>query len=180
MPIYISLLRGINVGGHRKILMADLKALYQSLGFAHVTSYVQSGNVVFGSDEANANTIAAQLEAAIEQMTGFDVAVLVRTPAELEQVLAYNPYPNGAPNLVHVLFLQKAAAETAVSTFTPPPNNSDAFIIGDREIYIHYPNGAGQSKLSGNYFERKLGVVGTARNWRTVTKLVELAALLPQ
>ncbi|MCB0000142.1 MAG: DUF1697 domain-containing protein [Anaerolineales bacterium] len=175
MATFIALLRGINVGGNRKILMADLRQMCAGLGLRGVATYVQSGNVVFESDDSDPVAVVARLEAAILAMTGFEVAVVVRTSADLRRILALEPYPNGEPKFVHVLFLREEAGETAVSTFTPPPGNSDEYRIDGHEIYIHYLNGAGQSKLTGNYFERKLGVVGTARNWRTVQALLALA-----
>lgn len=175
MATYIALLRGINVGGNRKILMADLRQMCVSLGLRGVATYVQSGNVVFDSDDGDAAAVAAWLEGAIAAMTGFEVAVVVRTSADLARILAQEPYPHGEPKFVHVLFLREEGEETAVSNFTPPPGSDDEYRIDGREIYIHYPNGAGRSKLTGNYFERKLGVVGTARNWRTVQALLALA-----
>lgn len=175
MPTYISLLRGINVGGHKKIRMAELRALYESLGFANVTTYVQSGNVVFDADSADADALASRIEAAIAEHFDFDVTVLLRTADDLRRILDNNPFPDAEAKYLHVLFLAAAPEPGAVSALDVPATNGEDWRLAGWEIYLHYPNGSGRSKMTGAFFERKLGLAGSARNWNSVNALYELA-----
>ncbi|MCL4835750.1 MAG: DUF1697 domain-containing protein [Caldilineaceae bacterium] len=174
-PTHISLLRGINVGGHKKIRMADLKALYESLGFVNVTTYAQSGNVVFQAEPADAGARAAHIEGAIAAHFGFAVTVLLRSAEELRAILDANPFPDAEPKYLHVLFLSAAPDAGVLEALAVPAANGEAWRLAGREIYLHYPNGSGRSKMTGAFFERKLGVAGSARNWNSVNALYELA-----
>ncbi|MFZ1754251.1 MAG: DUF1697 domain-containing protein [Caldilineaceae bacterium] len=175
MPIHISLLRGINVGGNKKIRMADLKALYESLGFVNVASYVQSGNVIFETDAAQSPALAARIEAAILAHFGFDVTVLLRSSEELRRILDGNPFPGAEPKFLHVLFLAAAPDPALLETLTVPANRGEEWRLAGREMYLHYPNGSGRSKMTGAFFERALGLAASARNWNTVNALYERA-----
>jgi len=175
MTTYISLLRGINVGGNKKIRMAELKALYESLGFSSVTTYVQSGNVVFDADAADDSALSARIEAAIGEHFGFDVTVLLRTADDLRQILDNNPFPGAEAKYLHVLFLSAAPDPGAVAALDVPAANGEDWLLAGREIYLHYPNGSGRSKMTGAFFERGLGLAGSARNWNSVNALHKLA-----
>jgi len=174
---YVALLRGINVGGRTKIAMADLRTLFASLGAEDVTTYVQSGNVVFKSG-APAAGLAQSIERRIADELGLRVTVVIRTAAELARVVSANPFADrGAePKTLHVIFLAEKPAATRVRALDATRGEPDEFRVVRREIYLHYPNGYGRSKITNAWFEKELGAAGTARNWRTVTTLAELAA----
>ncbi|PKN59216.1 MAG: hypothetical protein CVU56_01690 [Deltaproteobacteria bacterium HGW-Deltaproteobacteria-14] len=183
MTTFIALLRGINVGGHRKVSMADLRALAERLGFATPRTYVASGNLLIDGDAAP-DAVAAALERGVVEDLGVSgVRVLVRTPGELAAVVAANPYPAaaapaaaGAPKTLYVFFLATAPAAEAVAALAAEAAAlaPEAFTVVGREAFLHLPDGAGRAKLP-TLLERRLGVVATGRNWNTVLKLVELA-----
>ena len=154
--------------------MKRLKALLEGLGFEDVTTYVQSGNVVF---KAKTPPAAADLEKAIEAEFGLDVTVILRTKAELAKVHKGNPYlEEGADKAkLYVTFLADKPAKGALDGVDLSKYAPDEFRLVGRELYLHYPNGYGRTKLSNDFFERKTKLRATTRNWNTVSKLVELA-----
>lgn len=177
MTAFVSLFRGINVGGHHKIRMDELKDMHESLGLRDVVTYIQSGNVVFKSDDADAIRLRKQIEEGVEKSFGFRAEVLVRTSAELKDIIDKNPFQgqqSKESKWVVVMFLATQPATTAqedlLKTYVGP---EELFIIG-KELYIYYPDGIGRSKLSGSFIEKKLKTVGTARNWNTILRLQEL------
>lgn len=177
MAAFVSLLRGINVGGHRVVRMNDLKDMYVSLGFRDVVSYIQSGNVVFSSDEVDATHIQKRIEESFEKSFGFHADVLVRTSNELRAIIKKNPFQNSQgkeSKWITVMLLARCpdatAQEDLLKTYVGP---EELFILG-QEVYIYYPDGIGRSKLSHSLLEKKLKTVGTARNWNTLLKLQEL------
>jgi len=174
---YAALLRGINLGARNKVSMADLRALFAALDAEDVATYVQSGNVIFKS-RAGAAELTHAIEQRISRDLGLSVTVLLRTKAELAKVLADNPFAGGArePAKLHVTFLAETPDRARVRRLDPEGAEPDEFRVVGQEIYLHCPNGYGRSKLSNAYFERQLGVAATTRNWRTVTKLAELAS----
>jgi uncharacterized protein (DUF1697 family) len=174
---WVSLLRGINVGGHKKIRMAELRALYASLGFDPVQSYIQSGNVVFGGGRGTAAELARTLEQAIAGRFGFDVPVILRTAAELERVVRDNPFlAEGAdPARLHVTFLAQAPSARVAADFAAYRVGPDELRLVGREAYLHCPGGLGTSKLTPTFMERALGSASTTRNWNTVNKALEMA-----
>jgi uncharacterized protein (DUF1697 family) len=173
---FVALLRGINVGGKNKVPMADLKSLFTSLGYEDVVTYIQSGNVVFRSP-AGARKIAADIEKRIAKVFEIPVTVLVRNSAELEAIAKRNPFlkRGSDPSKLHVVLLDRSPKKSAVAELDPERSPPDEFSVHGREIYLLLPNGAGRSKLTIDYFERRLGVRATARNWKTLTKLLELS-----
>lgn len=176
--IYIALLRGINVSGQKKILMADLRDLCASLGLANVRSYLQSGNVIFESAEADLIVLAEQLEAAIAARYGFVVSVLLRKPEDLVRVLAQNPFlaeADGESGRHYVTFLASTPDPALVQTLTVPNGETGRFAIGREELFLYVPDGYGRTKLSNAFFERKLKVAATTRNWKSVNALAEMA-----
>jgi len=175
MPTHISLLRGINVGGNKKIPMADLKALYESLGFSAVITYIQSGNVIFDAESADSAELIARIEAAIAQRFGFDVTVLLRTADGLRRILDNNPFPGADPAKLHVLFLATAPDPAVAAALHVPAADGEEWLLAGRAVYLHYPNGSGRSKMTGAFFERALGVAASARNWNSVNALYDLA-----
>jgi len=178
MPNYISLLRGINISGQKLIKMADLRSLYESFCFKRVETYIQSGNVIFESDNTNQIELKTIIEQGIEEKYGFHVPVEIRNQLEFEQILQNCPFQSinlAAEGFKYLVsFLSSIPPEEKVSEFQSyviPPE--ELFII-NREIYFHSPNGYGKSKLTNNFFENKLNVKATTRNWKTMNKLVEL------
>jgi uncharacterized protein (DUF1697 family) len=169
---YAALLRGINVGGNNKVAMPALKEVLVELGFSDVATYIQSGNVVFRGARAE----AAAIEERIEQVFGFRVAVVLRTGAELAAVAAGNPFLSSDANVkqLYVTFLEREPAGSAAGQLDPERSPGDRFHLRGRHLYLELGNGAGRTKLTLDYLERRLGVKGTARNWNTVLKLVEL------
>ena len=177
MSAYVSMLRGINVGGRKKIHMETLRGIYEALGFTRVRTYVQSGNVVFESTEQNPSNLVKQIEARIEQACGYPVPVFIRQSHDLERILTGNPFLNGRnenPAYLHVTFLYQPAPETAWSKLTTPGNTTDEFYGDEMVIYLYCPNGYGKTKLSNSFFERKLGTPTTTRNWNTVKALYSM------
>jgi uncharacterized protein (DUF1697 family) len=176
MNTFIALLRGINVGGKAMIPMPELKSLFASMGLEDVSTYIQSGNVVFSSPTDDAQALALAIEERIAEAFGLGTTVLLRTPAELAEIASSNPYLRREADLskLHVVFLNAPPEADAVAELDPARSPPDEFAVQGREIYLHLPNGAGRSKLTIDYFEKRLGVRATARNWKTLTKLLEL------
>ncbi len=174
---YVALLRGINLGGHNKVSMPDLRALFASLGAEDVATYVQSGNVIFTSADGPGKLTKA-IEQRIRRDLGLTVTVVLRTRAQLAKVLTGNPFADDGrePATLHVTFLAEKPDRARVRKLDPARAEPDEFRVIGQEIYLHCPNGYGRSKLTNGYFETQLGVGATTRNWRTVTKLAELAS----
>ena len=176
----VSLLRGINVGGHRKVPMADLAQLYGELGFADVKTYIQSGNVVFDDCGLAQDEAERRLDAGIEGRYGFKVGVMLRSAAEWGEVLARNPYLEGkgedqdfARQLV-VTFLSEPPSPERVDAAKDVDSGEDEFAVVGRDVYVNCVGGYGVTGLSNGFFEKQLGVRATTRNWRTVGRIAEL------
>jgi uncharacterized protein (DUF1697 family) len=171
MPTHVALLRGINVGGHGRVAMADLRELVESLGYRDVATYVQSGNLVM---TANESPEAATLSAAIEERLGVSPAVVVLSQDELEQVVAGNPWPDEKDGKhLHVIFTAGEPDAAAVDAAQRKASGGDEARIVRGTLYIRTPNGLGRSKLAAE-LGRKGPKDGTARNWTTVTKLLDM------
>lgn len=180
MKTYNSILRGINVSGQKKVLMTDLKALYESLGFEDVTTYIQSGNVIFKTSLQSSNlNLAKKIEDAILKKYNFDVPVIIRSIEEIENVISANPFLKETEintEKLHVTFLADApdkASLESIKNFDYPP---DKFFIIGKEVFLHCPVSYGETKLSNKFFENQLKVSATTRNWKTINKLLEIAA----
>jgi uncharacterized protein (DUF1697 family) len=163
---YVALLRAVNVGG-RKLLMSDLKAIAAELGLAEPRTFIASGNLIFGSAEGE-QALKRKLEAALEEHMGARVPVMIRSAQELAEVAAANPFHSAAANRVAAIFLDQPPANDAVAQAKNVLNEKIA--LGAREIYVHYPDGMGASKL-----RIPAAAGGTARNMNSVARLAELA-----
>lgn len=172
----MALLRGINVGGKNRVPMEAFRSLLTALGHLDVVTYIQSGNAVFESSRGSGE-VAAELEEALERELGVRAAVVLRTAAELADVAAGNPLlrPGTDASKLYVVFLAEEPSRAALARLDPDRSPPDEARARGREIYLHLPNGAGRTKLTVDYFERRLGARATARNWNTVTKLLVLA-----
>ena len=177
MATWVVLLRGVNVGGANRLAMANLRDLITSLGHTEVSTYIQSGNIVLTSARTDRAGMAAELCDGIEATFGLAVSAVLRTPDELRATLAANPYAT-EPNATRVLvtFLTEVPSPDAAARLEPGRFVPERFELLGAELFAHYPNGSGRSKMTLGYFEKRLGVRGTARNLNTVAKLVELSA----
>jgi uncharacterized protein (DUF1697 family) len=178
MNTYISLLRGINVGGRKKLPMESLRRMYQDLGFTNIKTYLQSGNVVFASSIAFPTMLTQLIEAGIAQACGYAVQVFIRRVEEIQRIVSNNPYlenKNIDATRLHVLFLYQQPVESAWNKVTASANIPDQFARGETVLYLHYPNGYAKAKLPASFFEKLLGVPLTDRNWNTVTALKKIA-----
>jgi uncharacterized protein (DUF1697 family) len=169
-PSQIALLRGINVGGHRKVGMPALQALFVGLGYGEVQTYIQSGNVAFCADHPD----AAQIEAALEAHLGFPVQVVLRSGEQWRRAVAANPYPEQARQdggKVHLALLGAEPDAEGVTSLLAVPRGPDDWTLLGRELYLNLPNGAGRTRLDHATLERRMGVTVTVRNWKTVLAL---------
>lgn len=181
MPVIISLLRGINVGGHHQIKMDALKSLCESLGLQKPQTYVQSGNVVFISKGKNLQKLGKKIEDAIERSHSFRPDVILRTTAELKAAIAINPFAKRRglePSKLLVTFLAEEPSPQAHDEVLKIKAHPEELELHGRELYIYFPDGMGRSKLPWARIGKMLGSTGTGRNWNTVMKLLEIAEKL--
>lgn len=178
MFVYISTLRGINVSGQKKVIMADLKALYENLGFENVTTYIQSGNVIFSSKVNSSAVLSKEIAGAIEGQYGFAVPITIRTREEIKKLIGGNPFltrKNIDLSNLHVTFLESKPEPEQIKSLESIDSKGDEFSISGNEIYLYCPGGYGKTKLSNNFIESRLKQSATTRNWKTVNTLYEMA-----
>lgn len=181
MSVVISMLRGVNLASHNRMKMETLRAVYESLGLHGAQTHIQSGNVVFKTEKRDLISLAKTIENGIEKTFGFRPPVILRTTAELRDVIARNPFASRSgidPSRLLITFLvsePEAEARAKVLAYEAAP---EELSIDGRELYIYYPNGMARPKLSWPLIEKTLRVSGTGRNWNTVTKLLEIAEKL--
>lgn len=181
MPAIVSLLRAVNVGGHSVIKMADLRALYESLKFRDVQTYVQSGNVVFRSEESDLDKLARTIQSSIEKRFKVTPGVMLRTRKELRALVDANPFAKRAnidPRKLLVYFLNDELNKEATAKLKKLPLTAEELIPAKREIFIYFHNGMGKSKLPWRAVEKLCVAPGTGRNWNTVTNLLSMAESL--
>lgn len=171
MNNHVSMLRGINVGGNRKVSMQTLKERYASLGFKNVQTYVQSGNVVF-SASGSATGVKEKIETDIKQTFGFEVEVFMRNAEKLSTLLEKSPFKGKDETKLHVTFLSRKPPNVPLEELNSARAGEEDFQVAGKEIYLYCPNGYGITKLSNGFFEKKLKVSATTRNWRTVNTLL--------
>ena len=179
MNQWIVLFRGINVGGHNIVPMKELKGALEDLGCEIVSTYIQSGNVVFGHPEKDAVKLGASVTAVVLEHFGFEPRVLLLTGEQLGEARRNNPFPAGEdePKTLHLYFLANAASEVDYAALDALKSATEQFELIGRVFYLHAPDGIGRSKLAARV-EKCLGVSATARNWRTVEKILQLATVL--
>jgi uncharacterized protein (DUF1697 family) len=178
MTVFVAMLRGINVGGRSSLPMTDLRRITESCGHTDVRTYIQSGNVVFSTPgRPSAAKVATELRRKIAGQTSLDPDIAVRTKAQMDKVVEGNPFVvDGAdPTHLHVVFLIDDTRPAAVGELDLERYAPESLVVRGNEVYLYLPNGMGRSKLAAD-LARKRDAVGTARNWRTVTKLAEMAA----
>lgn len=176
MTAWIALLRGINVGGHRKVPMAEFKAMADELGLRNAATYVQSGNLIFNSPAESRADIEALIARGISGRFGFEADVIARNLAEWEAVIAANPFPEAAlkPKTLHAVFLGTPTDSDAAERLAALPRDDEEFKIAGDTLYLLTPSGIGRSKFAAAA-GRHVGVPATARNWNSVLKIADLA-----
>jgi uncharacterized protein (DUF1697 family) len=167
------------MAGHNKVKMTDLSSLYKKLGFKDAETFIQSGNVVFSSPENLSETdLTAEIEEAIRKKFKYKIPVIIRTPEEFRKIISLNPFideENFNPEKLAVIFLYEKPSETQIEKVINVNYPPDKFIITGKEIFIYCPNGFGKSKIYTGFFENKMKVTGTGRNWSTINNLLKIA-----
>ncbi|GAA3402908.1 DUF1697 domain-containing protein [Paenibacillus hodogayensis] len=174
---YIALLRGINVSGQKLIKMERLREIFETMGVGKVRTYIQSGNVVFEAGQQS-EPVRVMIESALKEALGYRVETVVRTHAELEDVIARNPFgqeDDAEEAKVYVSFLAEAPSAAAVDVLSGFRSEVDEYRVSGREVYIRCRGQYGKSLFSNNFLEKKLRVTATTRNWQTVGKLAAMA-----
>jgi uncharacterized protein (DUF1697 family) len=177
MPVYVSMLRGINVGGHKKIKMDQLRASFEGLGFEQVKTYIQSGNVVFKAAKTSPAALGKKVETKILEDFGHSVSVIVRSANEMKQVVTGNPFLKEKgidPDKLHVMFLSQAPLASAVEKVSTLAAPHEQIRCLGQELYLYLPKGVGESFVMKKPVDRLLGVTTTMRNWRTVNTLHQM------
>lgn len=174
--VFVALFSGINVGGNRIVKMAELAAFFGQLGFRDVKTYVQSGNVVFRAEDVDAGTLASKIEAAFEKKWGFHSRIMVRDVDWFRRLVAANPYPEAAdaPKTLHAYALEREPTSEEIARLAEKCTGPERFEVRRDVLYLHAPDGLGKSVFA-NLIPRVLKVPGTARNWRSVQALLEMA-----
>ena len=175
MKTYISILRGINVSGKNSIKMDALKSLYETIGLKDVKTYIQSGNVVFRSEEQNTNNLESTIREQINSKFGYDVKVLVLSPEELEEIIDSVPFTDRNISKLHVTFLSSIPTTPPVDKIMDKKSDTELVYIVNKAVYLYCPDGYGKTKLSNSFLEKQLKVTATTRNWKTANKLLEMA-----
>jgi uncharacterized protein (DUF1697 family) len=182
MAKWLALLRGINVSGQKPIRMVELCSWMEDLGFASVATYIQTGNIVFNSPERSGKKLAQQIHEQIYKRSGFEVPVVMRTEAQMQSIGRNNPFQAKAEfegKSVHVAFLSAKPKAEGLAKMAAIDSGDDRFESVGQELFLHFPHGAGRTKLWNSAMERKLGVDATGRNWKTVLKLQKMLKQLP-
>ena len=177
MPIYIAMLRGINVGAHKRIKMEQLRASFEALGFEQVRTYIQSGNVVFKAPKISPSALSKRIEERILKDSGFQASVVSRTVEEMARTIANNPFLKDTgidQEKLHVTFLSEAPAPAALSKLAALTAAPDQCSCLGKEVYLYLPNGTSESSLMKTSLDRVLSVVATTRNWRTVNTIHQM------
>ena len=176
MPIFVAMLRGVNVGGRHRLPMAELRSIASELGLAAPETYIQSGNLIF-STERPPNDLGATLAAAISTRMGFAVPVVVVAGGALADLIRENPYVASCPaETLHITFLSIAPQSQRVAALDPARSPGDRFVVQGAAVHLHCPAGFRDTRLTVDWFERQLGGTATCRNWNTVLALANLVA----
>ena len=173
---YIALLRGINVGGHNRLPMVLLAAMFEDAGCQEVRTYIQSGNVVFRAPSSAAQQIRWTVQAKLAAITERRIPIILRTGEELQKIVEENPFQSTEPGFgaVHVGFLVNHPPSERIASLDPDRSPPDMFAVRGSEIYLQLPNGMARTRLTNVYFDTILGTPVTFRNWRTVQSLLKM------
>lgn len=174
--IYIALLRGINVGGHKKVPMAELRAVLSNSGLDNVQTYIQSGNVIFDTSEISTEKLETKIHNSIKDHFGYEVSIILKKPQEIQSILDRCPFEEGKKEKSYFVMLHNTPGKELVEEASKKEYPNEAyFIIGDC-IYFFCATGVGKAKFNSNFFERKLKTTSTTRNYNTMMKLLSLSA----
>ena len=173
---HVALLRGINVGGRNKLRMKDLVAIFEDTGCRDVRTYIQSGNVVFQATSALAERVGTEVPRRIAEGFGLRAPVIIRTTKEFRDTVKRHPFVAEArdPTHLHIGFLADVPHPESVASLDPARSDVDSFAVLGKAVFLYVPGGMARTKLTTDYFDRRLGTVMTVRNWRTVNTLVEM------
>lgn len=178
MRKFIALLRGINVSGQKKIKMSDLKIIFEDLSFKKVETYIQSGNVLFFSDSINNKSLREKIENKIKDQFGYQVQVIIKTPGELNYALRNNPFLNDKKKndeRIYFTFLSEKPSAVNITKLKEVDYSPEEYSMDRDTVYLFFPNGYGKAKMNNNFFEKKLNVFATTRNYKTVKALFTLS-----
>lgn len=175
MKTYIAFLKGINVGGHKKVPMAELRDILTKIGFQDVKSYIQSGNVILKSDEESIQKIEETISSSIEDHFGFEVSVLVKMRQDLKRIFEDSPFHEEQKKASYFMMLHDKPKKALVFEASEKVYEGETYVIIKDCIYYFYEKGLGQAKFNVNFFERKLNTFATARNYNTMVKLLSLS-----
>jgi uncharacterized protein (DUF1697 family) len=175
MGTYISMLRGINVGRQKAIKMDALSKMYESLGFKDVRTYIQSGNVIFQCKNTKTLELTKKIEEEIKKSFGFEIIVLIRTEKKLQETIKNNPFNKKNHDRIYVTFLSGIIDKIPIDEINKAKSASEEFLFLGSEVYLYCPDGYGRTKLSNNFFEKKLNLPATTRNWKTVNMMLKIA-----
>jgi uncharacterized protein (DUF1697 family) len=173
---YVAFLRGINVGGKNKIKMSDIKDLFESLSFKNVSTYLQSGNVVFDNENNHPELISKKVENKIFHDLNLSIPIILRTHSQLKKIIINNPFLNNRiedDDSIYVTFLNEKPNKQIIEKIQVIKSEPHEFIVSDKEIYLFCPYGYGKTKLNNNFFENKFKISATTRNWKTLKYLVK-------
>lgn len=179
MRTYISILRGINVGGQKSIKMDSLSKLYEGLHFRKVRTYIQSGNVIFRVENSKSKDLGRNISNHIQKEFGYEVPVIVLDAEELQDIVRKNPFATDMvikPSQLHVTFLSSKPEHTDIEIIQRKKSAGEEFSIIEKAVYLNCPDGYGKTRLTNAFFENTLQVRATTRNWKTTLKLLEIAA----
>jgi uncharacterized protein (DUF1697 family) len=171
---YICILRGINVSGKNKIIMSELCELFKSLNFSNVKTYIQSGNISFCCFEKNISELVLIIKKSIKDKFKLDIPILILKQEEISKIMLNCPYLDKNEKMLHLTFLENEVKKVDLSIFEKFIGEKEEFLIVGSVVYLYLPNGYGTTKLNNNFFEKKLNVICTTRNWKTINKLKEL------
>ncbi len=175
MTIHVAFLRGINVGGRKVIKMDNLKAIFESLQFQNVKTYIQSGNVIFETAEDSVAVLQNKIESKLEEVLGYTVTAIIRTASELDEVIQRNPFAGTVDDgMLYVTFLSKEPSAEEIDRLASHKSDVDDFRLLNREVYLVCRKGYGRSVFSNSFLENKLGVLATTRNWQTVNRIASM------
>lgn len=180
METYITILRGINVGGQKLLKMEALRKIFTDLKFENVRTYIQSGNVIYTSHTTNINFLNEQISKAIENTFGFHVPIITLTRNELKKAIRLNPFLKDETfehSYFHITFLANTPTTESIETIKKLNFNEDKIEINGKIIYLYCPDGYGNSKLTNAFLEKKLNTIATTRNWKTTNELLKIANL---
>jgi uncharacterized protein (DUF1697 family) len=177
MPTYVAMLRGINLGPHKRVKMEALRKSFESIGLKNVQTYIQSGNVIFKAEKSSVDALGKKIEKQITSDFGFSSLTILRSQEELGKIVKMNPFlkhPGVSPEKLHVIFLSESPENDILKQFKGLTKAPDESCCLGQEIYLHLPNGFARSSMMNNPVERKFLVQATTRNWRTVNNIYQM------